>query len=145
MNTFRMISRMFTLVAVVLVVDASAKCPYADKMNAYKGQVGAIALATALPSNADAAKAALETAGFACDHKKDADGAALALNFATNFVTRKVIHGLEQQGYNLNFVDVIPGALGDQINPVIKDAIRAAVPQVVASVIVMAAEAAATK
>jgi hypothetical protein len=144
MNTFRMISRMFTVVAVVLVVDASAKCPYADKMNAYKGKVGAIAFATALPQNADAAKAAVETAGFACD-AKDADGAALALNFATNFVTRKVVHGLAEHGYNLDFVDVIPGALGDRVNPVVKEAIRAAVPQVVASVVVMAAQAAAAK
>jgi hypothetical protein len=146
MNTFRMISRMFAVVAVVLVIDVSAKCPYADMMNANKGKVGAIAFATALPHNADAAKAAVETAGVAYDQgNKPEDAAALALNFAANFAARKVGHCLSKHGYSLDAVAVVPGTVGDHVNPAVKEAIRAVAPQVVASLVVMAVKSATAK
>ncbi len=136
MNTFRMISRIFAAVAVAVMIDASAKCPYADKMNANKGKAGAIAVATALPKNADAAKAALETAGAAYD-QANLDAAALALNFAVNFTARKVGHCLAKHGYDLDPIGIVPGTVGDHVNPAVKEAIRAVAPQVIASAVVM--------
>src|ERR1700752_1857804 len=102
----RTISRVFVFSAVfsAIALVGSPECPFKKKI----ATAGAIALATALPEDADAAKAALETAGVFTDQVINAGGdvkqvnpRALTLNFVVNLGARKVGRCLAANGVKI--------------------------------------------
>ncbi|HLC07167.1 MAG TPA: hypothetical protein VJJ26_03190 [Candidatus Babeliales bacterium] len=136
MNTFRTISHVVVVAAAISVGNA-----WADKNAAVqfvennKATIGAIAFATALPEDADAAKAAMETMGYVTD-SKNVEFVDVATNFMANFVARKVGRCLAKNGHSLGSGDIVPGTVGKHVNSPIKDTVKAVGPQIIAKLVV---------
>ncbi len=141
MNTLRTISRVFVIAAVV-VGNISAVEGLMGKIDANRATIAAIMFETALPENADAAKAAVDTVGVALDLKsqlKDGDELnpkLLVANVVANFVTRKAVRCLDANGVNLDPMPKVGTAANHVVCP-LKGGLKAAAPQMVAGLVVM--------
>ena len=131
--------------AVVAVAAAGNICamhkPVLEKIGAHQTTLAAIMIGNgALPRNEHAARAALETAGVMMD-RGDGDVTAMTVNFFANYLTRKAFCCLDANGMSAAPVAKVINStpvVGNHVGPVITEAVRAAAPQIVAGLIVMA-------
>lgn len=140
------ISRTMSYAAVIAAIvsvgsDCFASEVAAKMIDNNKVTLGAMALGTALPEDADAAKAALETAGVALDQAliKGADKVNLnvvPVNFVANVAARKIGRCLAANGYSLPNPDL--GTAGNHVVKPLRDVAIAAAPQLIAGLAVMA-------
>ena len=139
MNAFRTISRVFVIAAVVAVANVCAMDGMVGRIDANKATIAAIMFETALPENADAAKAAVDTIGVAVDQSmagKSLNTTALTANLVANLGARKVVRCLAANGYKLPNPDL--GVAGNHVGHPLRDIVVAAAPQLIAGLAVMA-------
>jgi hypothetical protein len=108
----------------------------AEKINANKYTMGAIAFGTALPKDADAAKAAVETTGVLLDNSNKSNPLAVPVNFVVNWGVRKALRGMGANNIKLSHF----GSANNDAVGTIVEAINVATPQIVASLVIMAVE-----
>lgn len=152
MMTYRMISRVFVVAAVASIGNAcfasesEANKPHkhAAKSILYnnKATMAAIALGTALPEDADAAKAMLDTTGVFLDQASihglhHVNPNILAGNLIVNFAARKAGRCLAANGYALPEADP-KSPVGAHFGMSARAAVVAAAPQVIATLAAMA-------
>ncbi len=155
-----MVSRVFVVTAIVFAGNVFGsepdKCaPKGPSMFATCGKsgvkVGCANLATAgsiilaqqlVPKNQDAAKAVVETVGVklgSLANAKPISNEAVAGNFIFNYTARKAGHVLADNGWTVdNTVGKVVGMVpfvGEAASPVVTEAVKAAGPQTIASII----------
>ena len=130
------ISRVLPMVAVISAGTLCATNGLAEKINANKYTMGAVAFSTALPKDADAAKAAVETTGILLDNGNKSNPFAVPVNFAVNWGVRKAMRGMGTSHIKVSHF----GSASNDVVAVIVDALNVATPQIVASLVVMALE-----
>ena len=128
------------MVAIISVGSACCANGLADKINANKYTMGAVAFGTALPKDADAAKAAVETTGVLLDNGNKSNPLAVPVNFAVNWGVRKALRGMGANNIKLSHF----GSANNDAVGAIVEAINASTPQIVASLVVMALEGSAS-
>src|SRR5688572_28928017 len=92
-----MISRTMSACAIVAIISVGSVYGtnvVIDQINANKFTLGAVAFNGALPEDADAAKAALETMGAVIDSGNKAHYLLVPVNFGTNWAARKALRGM---------------------------------------------------
>jgi len=139
------ISHLFVVAGLVLAGNVCAmdnvKNQAVDFVATNKITLAAIAANTALPEDADAAKAATETMAFLADNQNIGMEVEAGIeNFVLNYVVRKSVRCAEKNGYSLGAafdkVAVLPAKAGTHVKPVVKGAAKAATPQMVAGSLV---------
>lgn len=130
------ISRVLPIIAIVSCGSVYAANGLAEKINANKYTMGAIAFGTALPKDADAAKAAVETAGVLLDNGNKANAFAVPVNFVVNWGVRKALGGIRANNIKVSHF----GSASNEVVGAVVDAVNVATPQIVASLVIMALE-----
>jgi len=144
MMTYRTISRAAVIAAVVSVGCACGSeivKKGLEKAGGHAGTIIGIAIATGCAEDADAEKAAYETAGVLVDQALAGkpEPAALVVNLIANVAARKSIRCLNANGIKVPSLEV-GGVVGSHLVSPLNTAIRTAAPQAFATLAVMAAK-----
>ncbi len=130
----RTMSHACAFVAIVSVGSTYSANGVIEQINANKYTLGAIAFGTALPKDADAARAAAETIGMVVDNGNKMHSLAVPVNFGVNWVTRKAMRGMGANKIKLSSF----GSTGNDVGEIAAEAISVAAPQLVAALAIMA-------
>jgi hypothetical protein len=91
MNTLRMVSHVFTVMAIVTTANLfSTKCHIANHLAPHKMTIAGIAAAQVLPKDQRLARAVTETMGFLADNGR-IDDTAFITNLAVNYAIRRLM------------------------------------------------------
>lgn len=126
------------VVAVGSMQGVEALQTAAAKAGGHVGTIMGIAVATSVPEENDAAKAAVETSGVLLDQVLAGTDKIrpdlLAANFVANVLVRKGIRCLDANGVKLPNTDL--GTAGNHIAKPVRNAVVAATPQIIAGLLV---------
>ena len=147
MNSSRSISHLFVVAGLALASNAYAmetvtnlKAKAVNFVGNNKMTFAANALNSAAPEDADAAKAAIDTLGFAGDSSEKVNPEELIENFVLNYTIRKAVRCAAKNGYSLDALadtmNILPAKVGTHVNPMVKGTVKAVAPQFIAGNVV---------